>query len=106
MRLEMRWGFQHSVSASSLPRPRSRRLASRAKPEAVTKMPKPKPAKDEQLGLKIDALLNVMRDLVILESAKGGLSRDQVRKMLGVSPARVSRSEEHTSELQSPCNLV
>ena len=62
-------------------------------------MSKPKPAKDEQLGLKLDAVLNVMRDLVILESAKGGLSRDQVRKMLGVSPARVSRIWKHLKKI-------
>lgn len=49
------------------------------------------PVNTDPLGPKLDAILNVLRDLVILESARGGLSRDQVRKMLGVSPARVSR---------------
>ena len=57
------------------------------------------PGKDDQLGAKLDAILNVMRDLVILESAKGGLSRDHVRKMLGVSPARVSRIWKHLKKL-------
>jgi predicted transcriptional regulator len=57
------------------------------------------PEKEEQLGPKLDAILNVMRDLVILESAKGGLSRDQVRKLLGVSPARVSRIWKHLKKL-------
>src|SRR6266850_5585393 len=28
------------------------------------------------------------------------------RRMRGVQPVRAGRSEEHTSELQSPCNLV
>ena len=57
------------------------------------------PAKDDQLGAKLDAILNVLRDLVIVESAKGGLSRDQVRKLLGVSPARVSRIWKHLKKL-------
>src|SRR2546426_8929559 len=29
-----------------------------------------------------------------------------LREAIGVQPHRTDRSEEHTSELQSPCNLV
>src|SRR5256885_2749835 len=35
----------------------------------------------------------------------GGLNIEEITEVVGVSPATV-RSEEHTSELQSPCNLV
>lgn len=56
---------------------------------------------EEQLGPKLDSILNVLRDLVILESAKGGLSRDEVRNLLGVSPARVSRIWKHLKKVTS-----
>src|SRR5256885_8807543 len=35
-----------------------------------------------------------------------GCGAHEVARMLGGSPRLTGRSEEHTSELQSPCNLV
>src|SRR5688500_19929611 len=42
------------------------------------------------------------------EDAPGNVTqrRAQMAKQLGCHPDTVERSEEHTSELQSPCNLV
>src|SRR5256885_6344335 len=34
------------------------------------------------------------------------VAKENVRELLVIVLARVHRSEEHTSELQSPCNLV
>lgn len=51
------------------------------------------------LNAKLDAVLDALRDLTILEGAKGGMSRDQVRKMLRVSPARVTRIWKHLKKV-------
>jgi transposase len=57
------------------------------------------PADTKILSGKLDAILNAVRDLIIVEGAKGGMSRDQVRKMLGVSPARVTRVWKHLKKV-------
>src|SRR5256885_7515200 len=43
---------------------------------------------------------------VVDEHPAGGLAAGQVLQLAGVAARRRQRSEEHTSELQSPCNLV
>ena len=60
---------------------------------------KAKPTDTEILDIKLDAVLDALRDLTILEGAKGGMSRDQVRKMLRVSPARVTRIWKHLKKV-------
>src|SRR2546426_11311045 len=42
----------------------------------------------------------------VRDGARGGRARTTGRRAAPRSPGWRSRSEEHTSELQSPCNLV
>ncbi len=57
------------------------------------------PAADDPLVTKLNDILDVLRDLVILESAKAGLSLDEVRKLLGVRRDRVSRIWKHLKKV-------
>src|SRR5256885_3370868 len=50
---------------------------------------------------------NPENDLDVLEPVRPGSLRPAVRGQLAAAvPGSPGRSEEHTSELQSPCNLV
>lgn len=44
---------------------------------------------------KLDAILNVLQDLVIIESAKAGLTMGTVRSILRVDNKRISRTWRH-----------
>src|SRR3989454_8617450 len=57
----------------------------------------------EQPGARARPLLPA-ETVEILERAQAGVLHDVLRVVL--APRQVARSEEHTSELQSPCNLV
>lgn len=61
-------------------------------------MPNAKTADIAQLGPRLDAILDALRDLAITDGARSGMSRDQVRKMLGVGPATVTRVWKHIKE--------
>ncbi len=52
------------------------------------------------LGTKLDAILSALQDLVIIEGARGGLSKAEVRKMLGVGNAKVSKVWKHLTRLK------
>ena len=54
----------------------------------------------EVLGAKLDAILNALQDLVIIEGSRGGLSKAEVRKMLGVGDARVSEVWKHLTKVK------
>src|ERR1039457_2378545 len=66
---------------------------------AGTKVPSPDnlvatPASTSRIGLRWSA------------PASGGLPIQNYRVFRGATASNLSRSEEHTSELQSPCSLV
>jgi len=44
---------------------------------------------------RLDAILEILRDLFILAARDAGLSRDQVRTLLGVNTHRISRVWRH-----------
>src|SRR5256885_9019721 len=64
---------------------------------------------DDQLGLallELPELAELREDLVLrLFADRAGVDEDQVG-VVNTCAIREKRSEEHTSELQSPCNLV
>src|SRR2546426_3745368 len=49
---------------------------------------------------------DVLEDLVLLRALEGKLAFGSMNRTRACPPGRGARSEEHTSELQSPCNLV
>jgi hypothetical protein len=44
---------------------------------------------------RLDAILEILRDLFILAGRDAGLSRDKVRTLLGVNTNRISRVWRH-----------
>lgn len=48
-----------------------------------------------QVMQRLDAILNVMQNVLILEGARAGMSKAEVRHMVGVGDARVSRVWRH-----------
>jgi predicted XRE-type DNA-binding protein len=60
-------------------------------------MPHKKTASDSMMG-KISDLLSVVQDLFILQAARAGLSKAQVRAALGVDNSRVSRIWKHVKK--------
>jgi hypothetical protein len=44
---------------------------------------------------KLDAILSVMQDLLILEGAKAGIRRDDLRRIVAVDSNRISRVMKH-----------
>jgi hypothetical protein len=57
-------------------------------------MPRKKADSDPLMG-KISDLVSVVQDLFILQAARAGLSKAQVRAVLGVDNRRVSRIWKH-----------
>jgi len=55
----------------------------------------------EVLATKLDAILSTLQSLVIIEAAKGGMSKAEVRKMLGVADSTVSQIWKHLRKLQA-----
>jgi hypothetical protein len=49
---------------------------------------------------KLDAILSVLQDLVIIEGAKAGLTKGTVRSILRVNNARIGRTWKHLKNLQ------
>lgn len=45
---------------------------------------------DKELKSKLDSIILLLQYLFILESTKGGLSREEIRKILKIDNARVS----------------
>jgi hypothetical protein len=52
-------------------------------------MPK-KPTKDDPLNAKLDHIIELLEMLVMLHGKRYGLQREDIRKLLRVSPNRVS----------------
>ncbi len=44
-----------------------------------------------ELGAKLDALIDLLKDLFILQAMSLGASRDNIRAMLGVHPRRITK---------------
>ncbi len=51
--------------------------------------------KDNAVVQRLDAVLNVMQNVLIIEGARAGMSKAEVRKMVGVGDARVSGVWRH-----------
>src|SRR5256885_5823315 len=52
---------------------------------------------------------HIERELMLVKVRAAGKERDEMKRLTDIFRGRISvsrRSEEHTSELQSPCNLV
>jgi hypothetical protein len=49
---------------------------------------------------KLDAILTVLQDLVIIEGARAGLTRDTVRNILRVDNTRISKTWRHLKAIQ------
>src|SRR2546426_6615840 len=60
----------------------------------------------QQLQEKIANIQQELAERTVEASAGGGMVTAVVSGKLEVVQLRIERSEEHTSELQSPCNLV
>lgn len=60
-----------------------------------------KEADSDPLVGKISDLLSVVQDLFILQAARAGLSKAQVRAALGVDNSRVSRIWKHVKKAKS-----
>jgi hypothetical protein len=58
----------------------------------MARRPKTRP---DPVVARLDAILEILRDLFILAGRGVGLSRDQVRDLLGVNTHRVSRLWRH-----------
>src|SRR3989454_5488848 len=59
------------------------------------------------IGAEVTVEAGGTRQLKIVDGGMGFASQNDRRLHFGLGgAARVDRSEEHTSELQSPCNLV
>jgi hypothetical protein len=50
-----------------------------------------KRAQGDPVEQKLDAILNVLQDLLILEASKTGIKRDDLRKIMAVDTHRISR---------------
>jgi len=50
---------------------------------------------EDALVKKIDSVVQLLENLFILQSAKTGFKRDEIRKILGVSNDRVSAVMKH-----------
>jgi hypothetical protein len=44
---------------------------------------------------KLDAVVNLLQDLFILEATRGGMGQEPIRKILGVRMTRVSDIRKH-----------
>lgn len=54
-----------------------------------------KSARGDPIERKLDAILNVLQDLLILEASKAGIKRDDLRKIMAVDTHRISRVTKH-----------
>ena len=48
---------------------------------------------------KLDAILSALQDLVIIEGAKAGLTKDAVRSILRVNNDRIGRTWKHLKKV-------
>src|SRR5256885_8491681 len=69
------------------------------------------PALEREPSQRVDHLALLVHHVVVLEQLLAGLEVLQLDPLLRLAdrarhPRMRDRSEEHTSELQSPCNLV
>lgn len=44
---------------------------------------------------KLDAILSVLQDMLILQSANAGIKRDSIRRIIPVGTHRISRITQH-----------
>jgi len=51
---------------------------------------------------RLDAILAVLKDLMILEGAKAGLKREDLRKIVAVDNNRISRFMKHVRRSEKP----
>jgi hypothetical protein len=63
----------------------------------VKKRPTKRNQPSDSTTQRLDAILELLRDLFIIAGKRAGLSRDQVRILLGVDTHRVSRVWRHIS---------
>lgn len=49
---------------------------------------------------RLDAIHSVLQDLVIFEGARSGMSKAEVRELLGVADSRVNRTWKHAKALK------
>jgi hypothetical protein len=47
------------------------------------------------LAEKLDKLISLLQDLIVLEGAKAGIKKEQLRKLLGIDMNRVTRIWKH-----------
>jgi hypothetical protein len=59
-----------------------------------------KPAQADPVVQKLDAILSVLQDLMILEGAKVGIKREDLRKIVAVGNNRISRVTKHVRRSQ------
>lgn len=57
-----------------------------------------KPTDTESLVASLDALRRRVEDLFILEASKAGIGGHDIRKMLGIEMARVTRVSKHVKK--------
>ncbi|BAU46799.1 hypothetical protein SVA_0217 [Sulfurifustis variabilis] len=53
------------------------------------------PEKIDPIERKLDSILSVLQDLLILQGAKAGIKRDDLRRIVSVDTNRVSRVMKH-----------
>jgi hypothetical protein len=52
-------------------------------------------SEDDPVVARLDAILNVMQNVLIIEGARAGMTRAKVREMVGVADARVGEVWRH-----------
>ncbi len=55
----------------------------------------PKPLGSDPIADKLDAILIVLQNLLIIEGARAGMTRDHLRPLVGVSNERLSAIMRH-----------
>ncbi len=55
----------------------------------------PKPEASDPVGERLDAILIVLQNLLIIEGARAGITRDHLRPLVGVSNERLSAVMRH-----------
>lgn len=59
-----------------------------------------KPSTDDPVLQRLDAIHSVLQDLLIFEGAKAGMSKADMRMLLGVADSRVNRVWKHAKVLK------